>query len=266
MAKSIRTIPPKIRSLTDGTKIKCSVGKNYSAEEIQQGALSSLGIAIKNGNLVLPQEPVLPKVIGRFTSRNSEGYEVKRKDLPKETVYHSHDIRIKDWHGNPHDVTVNVPYQRYPRQKFPGDKIKVTVKLISVNNQVYELKFDFDQAIEKGSPQWDKKMILLCNLSLEIFGMFDLVDAASNTSLLKLQRVNWRILPPGEYPFEKIKDELLKQIHKTKVGEAGFDVKRLDFIEQQKPDFRAIGEEEFAGYVVFGFLKNSRFVLDNSRI
>ena len=46
MARSIRIVPAKISTLADGTKIKCSVGKSYSAEEIKQGALSFLGVMI----------------------------------------------------------------------------------------------------------------------------------------------------------------------------------------------------------------------------
>jgi len=55
----------------------------------------------------------------------------------------------------------------------------------------------------------DGKIIHVINLFLEIFGDLEVtsLDLKSDRSLL-VKRLKWRILPPGEFPFERAKKEL----------------------------------------------------------
>ncbi len=118
-------IPQKILSTDNGINIKCLVKKKYNISDIRKELLKSLNISIKNDKLYLSDNFVIPLVVGKFSDQNQNGLIIKRKDLPKETVYYSQNRTITDWHRNEHDVTISMPYKKYPRQKISAQKIKV---------------------------------------------------------------------------------------------------------------------------------------------
>lgn len=209
---------------------------------------------------------MLPVPVGVFSDANANGLVVIRKDLPKETVYYSQNRTITDWHGYEHDVVVNMPYHKFPRQNNVGKQIKVMVSEGKIKDEGAILTFVFDKEIQKGTNDWERDLVFLVNLSLELFGGFDIIDGDSSVSLLKTLHANWKILPPDEYPFEKIKSLLIEQITKSQVDPRHFDLGRLEFMESLQPDFRAIGIDQFMGYVVFGFKKTGHYILDNVKI
>ena len=259
-------VPQKILSIDNGINIRCLVKKKYSISDMKKGLLKSLDISIKNNKLFLSDNPVVPLSIGKFSDQNRNGLIIKRKDLPKETVYYTQDRTITDWHRNEHDVIISMPYKKYPRETIPAQKIKVKSYLIDKNNDDFEFGFVFDRIIIKGNKNWKNDLLFLMNLSLELFSEFDLINTDTNISLIKTIKTNWQILPAGEYPFERIKEQIKKEIQKSKISLDQFDLKRLDFFESLSPDFRAIGTNEFRGYVIFGFKSKKIYILDNSRI
>ena len=259
-------IPQKILSIDNGINIKCLVKKKYSISDVKKGLLKSLNVSIKNDKLSLPNNFIIPLAVGKLSNQNQNGLIIKRKDLPKETVYYNQNRTITDWHRNEHDVTISMPYKRYPRERISAQKIKVKSYLINKNNDDFELGFVFDRIVIKGNKNWKNDLLFLMNLSLELFNEFDLIDTDTNISLIKTIKTNWQILPVGEYPFERIKEQIQKEIQKSKISLDQFDLKRLDFFESLSPDFRAIGTNEFRGYVIFGFESKKIYILDNSRI
>jgi len=259
-------IPQKILSIDNGINIKCSVKKSYNVLDIKEGLLKSLNINLKDNKLFLPNDFIVPLSVGRFSKQNRDGLIIKRRNLPMETIYYTQDRTITDWHGGKHDVTFDMPYRRYPREKISAQKIKIRSYLINKSNNNFDLGFVFDKVITKGSRKWKDDLLFLINLSLELFDEFDLIDTKTGNSLIKIIRTNWQILPPGEYPFERIKKQIKKEIEKSKISSDRFDLKRLDFCESLFPDFRAIGTNEFRGYVIFGFKEKRIYILDNSRI
>jgi hypothetical protein len=216
-------------------------------------------------NFTIPSQPVLPKSKGKYSDQNEKGLILVMKNLPKETVYYTQDRTIKDWHGYDHDVTINMPYQKYPRAKVKPNNILVKIIKLGEESGKVKLYFEFQDVINKGEKNWEKRLIFLINLSLELFGSFDLVDKYTNKSYLKIERTNWQILPPGEYPFEKIKSIISSNIDKSELNRNRFDLTRLDFFDGLRPDFQAIGFEQFRGYVVFGFRSKNKYILDNSK-
>jgi hypothetical protein len=78
--------------------------------------------------------------------------------------------------------------------------------------------------------------------------------------LLTATKLRWKLLPKGNYPFERILkhfDGLSRQRNHQV-----FDISRLHKINGLSPDATYVGIEEFEGYVVFYFDQAETAVLD----
>lgn len=259
-------IPKKVFELNDSTIIKCVINKKISKKDLINGRWKFVGTYYKNDKLIYPTESMVPDSKGKYSAINKDGEIVVRKDLPMEKVYYTQDRTINDWHGHEHDVTMDVPYNRYQRQKTKAPSIKISILAIRENIDDVDVSFSFDIEIVKVAKNWEKKLLFLINLSLELFDEFDLVEKQTNVSILKTIKTNWLILPPGEYPFNKIRESINERIKLGLVSAKSIDMTRLDFIESLNPVFNAIGTSEFRGYIVFGFRNKNTYILDNSRI
>ena len=74
------------------------------------------------------------------------------------------------------------------------------------------------------------------------------------------KRLRWRLLPPGQQPFDK----LVQHFHNLSRKEPRivFDIVRLHRAYSLNPDEVFVGTEEFEGYVVFYFAQAHTAVLD----
>ena len=264
--KTKNKVPKKIYDTNDDTLIKCEATKKFKKQDIIDGKLKHLSILYDDNKIVIPLDLVLPEPVGKYSTINAEGDIVVRRDLPKEKVFHTQNRTILDWHGNEHDVSMDIPYYSFPRMRTQAQLIKVNVSIINETEDEIEIRFVFNLDIVKGADKWESELLFVINLSLELFSEYDLIDSATNLSLLRVVRANWQILPPGEYPFERVRESIERQIKFSRLGEDGFDLKRLDYIESLNPDLYVIGSNEFRGYTVFGFQDKNIYILENSRI
>jgi len=98
---------------------------------------------------------------------------------------------------------------------------------------------------------------------LEIFGEFDIVsNNLEGYFSPKEVRLNWEILPPGEYPWERVSDRLKTVINQLPKGNQPWATHRVDKIRSYKPTLHAIGFGGFQGYVVFGFGQRGFYLLE----
>lgn len=262
MAKTFRKLPARLRTLPNGERLTCVVERIYQPDELREGALACLGVRYSDGKLISSDVPQIPEVIGPYTRVNRFGKTVKRKDLPMETVHYEQERSITDWHGYEHDVTVSMPYRRYPIETSKARKIAIEVRLEAHEGGSYLVRAQLFGNTVKGSRSWENVLLHRINLMQEVFGHHDVIGEQTGGSVLRFRKLNWRLLPPGEYPFERIVEAIEKQLGNGSDA-THIDMSRLAFLASRSPDFQAMGEDEFQGYVVFGF--GSTFVLDNIR-
>ncbi len=203
---------------------------------------------------------VLPLSIGKYSDFNAFGREIIRRDLEKETVTHQRWWKRKDWGGHEHEGIVDYDVERYPRDFVPPPEIELIVGGSDDEKIIYSGSFTKNEESEE-------LILHTINLFLELFGEcsfftenFDSMQAPS------IVRMNWSVLPEGEYPWEvsqNILDDVI-QIAKNTNREVVKD--RFKTISQNVPDFIATGNGGFTGYVVFGFKEKGLFVLESAFI
>lgn len=221
------------------------VGKKLS--EIENSQLLGIGFPSEISEGI----SLLGRAIGPVSRRNVYGSHVKLKHLPKETLYR--DVCVKDWHGNYHYV--DIPYQRYKRNHIPAPEVELHVR--SINDQLYILS---DQLLKNDDRQEYNKHII--NLFLEYFGSFEILDGNMQSTFheLPVHRVNWEILPPGDYPWEHIPSEGIKLTGKNnKIRQQHI----YDHIYRHSPSSITIGRGGLSGYIAFDFQEKGFVLLEH---
>lgn len=105
------------------------------------------------------------------------------------------------------------------------------------------------------------------NLMLELFGTVEVVSQElERLEPPRLQRVNWRLLPPGDQPFERIREHIREALAHRPEEEIALAVQRQEFIYRLRPDREVIGMAGFKGYIAYVFEGRGLTVLENLRV
>lgn len=198
---------------------------------------------------------VIPKPVGPVTKFNLWGKVLADKTQKKEAREIERDYHVVDWHGNDHYGTCFQTRMCYP-------KIQILPPLIEIN---YEREMFISDPMTMAEPEIVKHTI---NMFLELFGYCEIVDIdkTSIAKTTKIKTVPWKILPPGKYPWEKVEKAL--EDYFVDAPEKNKNVLRNNHKElsQLEPDFLAIGENSFNGYVVYGYSLKNLYVFESNQI
>jgi hypothetical protein len=242
----------------------------------QNGKTIRIGVMVKQNNLIEAErigfssslsegETILPTSIGPVTRRNAEGYFQIHRDKPKEVCYRTIEWTWKQWcgRGETEEVSdfVDVPYERFPRTFIPPYAVELTV----VTNKKGE-KYIVSPAYLCDTSNKKQEILHVINLFLEIFKeCYILDDGIENITVPKLIRLNWDILPPGQYPWEERREQIEPFIQKAKPGNQSMVRHRVKYIAKFDPDFVAIGKAGFSGYLILGFEKRRLYFFESTR-
>lgn len=256
--KRIRNIHSHLKHIPLGDKIIYGVtGLNRFTEQLQAvGFSENLSI----GELVLPAG-----IFGSVSQFNAEGKQIIHRNKPKETAYRMAMWHWTEWRGryNTEEMSkiVDIPYKRYPRTFAPPPSIELQIAL-SANQQPIVIGPTILYA-EENTPL----MVHIVNLFLEIFGeCYIFTENLEEIIVAPTRHLNWKILPPGERPWEQLRSEIEPIIRREPKGNRQVIQHRFATINRHKPEFVAIGQAGFQGYVVFGFPKRNLYILECTKI
>ncbi len=264
MPKNFRKIPSTIKTQLrrlGNQNIVVGCSKTYSADEIASGKLNRLGVELSAKGLTFPSSIIPPGTGGKYSDRNINGYEVIRKDLPKETHYNSFESPdYGDWSKGSH--TVNMPYEKYPRDDYAPQLAEIRISSPSTKPEQpkYILVFQVDRVLDPKSPSFESNLLESINLLQENVGAIGLQKSgATIADYLKSVMVSWEILPPGT------KEETIARVLGKKVAspeERSAVEERYDFLMGFKPKSLVYGFSGIQRY--FGALiENNLIVFEN---
>lgn len=222
---------------------------------LDQNLLQEIGFLLP----LQPGQSVTPSpLLGKFCDFNANGKKgLPKRNLPKEKFLVEYASTITDWHGNLHYVTICQTRERYQRDHISAPGCEFTLLLnTSGSMQIVsqEMTFGVD-------PQKEAHVI---NLFLEAFGDFSVFDTAANSIIsAPVQRVNWKLLPPGTWA--NIKPSLLPVIQRTKSNYQPILEARLEYLNSHNPDKVAVGLGGFSDYLAFEFLSKGICILESIR-
>lgn len=213
-------------------------------------------MATKVGFAGVPAEgdSILPSASGPATGFNANGKEIVRRDLPMETRSRMIHTSWEDWHGYPHHGTQIREYEAYPRELIPPPEEFLTA--MRRDDEVVAASRIFSRDED------ETDIVNILNVFLECFPSFQIVqpDLTESTEVRKL---NWKILPQGQYPFERARQVLEDYLQGLSENDREVATERIRAITGHNPDFVAVGVGGFSDYVVFGFTRRQRYVLES---
>lgn len=199
-------------------------------------------------------ESIVPLVNGPATRFNAHGREIVRRDLPMETRSRMINTSWQDWHGQKHYGTQIRDYEAYPRDLIPPPGEFITA--MRRDGQIIAGSRVLRRNDDEG------EIVNLMNVFLECFPGFEIVQP-DLTAPTEVRKISWKILPRGQYPFERAKEALDEYLKRLSEDERATATERIREITRQNPDFVAVGLGGFSDYVVFGFTERRRFVLES---
>ena len=200
---------------------------------------------------------LIPSVIGKVTAFNARGDIKIRKDLPKEPESVMFYGASRDWQGGINHGIRTRTMDKYPREHIPAPSEPFEIVEIQGGLFISSSDLNLNESNEN-------RNIHVVNLMLECFSEFEIFDIKNNKIIIPAFRsLNWDVLPPGEYPWEKSKHIISKVTERLDKKEREVIEHRMRVISRRKPDFLATGRAGFNGYFVYGFKNESVYVLES---
>lgn len=201
-------------------------------------------------------DAILPAIWGKISYFNINGLEKKRKDLPLEERSITLLTSWEDWHGKKHSGLVTRTRLMYPIEYIPAPS--EFIEIISHEGKLYFSTREIN-LIED-----DKVLIHLQNLMLELFGSFEIFDSNSKNILkTKVKKMKWEILPPGKYPWEKVKSIIGENKKYLSEADEQRIIQRVEYLNKFTPTFIGAGKAGFNGYFVYAFEDKELYILES---
>lgn len=208
-------------------------------------------------------ETILPAAVGPITKFNSEGRENPDKTKPKETKYREIEWSWEQWAGWGETESMSdfvlVPYERYPRIFIEPPSVELQISK-KENKNIFVTTSPVTLSRENQTEALHK-----INLFLEIFKSCEILDENKVPIVRATKTLNWTILPPGKKPWAEQKELIQPLIELVKDKRAKpVVISRLEDINDLGPEFTAIGNQGFSGYVIFGFPDKNIYILESA--
>lgn len=209
-------------------------------------------------------EIILPSPCGRVSRFNANGRWTVRRDLPKEPRYiRTISWRWRQWAGrDQHEEKEefrDIFRDCYPRELVPPPSVDLTY--IEVGGQ----RLVASPVLTHAPMNSDANKHAI-NLFLEMFGVCELAtEELGRYTHPDLRTVNWRMLPPGVHPWERLLEHLEQILVRTSENTRRVIMDRAIFLRSLGPDQLYVGAGGFSDYVAYVFRAHGLVVLESIR-
>ena len=207
-------------------------------------------------------DTILPAAVGPVSRFNAEGRWVALRDQPKESRYIG-TVRWKwtTWAGRDrteeHEDDRDIYRQCYPRDLIPPPAFELTFVEMVGKGWIVSRAF-------RNVPEDHAGIRHAVNLFLELFRSCDLVGAdMKQTGDVPIRHVNWRLLPPGEYPWDRLGEHLGKMLQGRPERTASVIMDRQETIKSFGPVELHVGTGGFRDYIAYLFPAKGLVVLES---
>lgn len=206
-------------------------------------------------------ETVLPNVLGPASRCNADGRWEVHRDQPKEDRY----IRTvswtwRTWKGRDdyeeHEEFRDIFRECYPRTFHEPPGVELTY--VEAHDGAYVVSPAL--ANDEASHEAIRHQV---NLLLELFGECELVRAdLGRFTAVKLRRLTWTMLPPGEHPWPRLQEHLAGVLKRFSDNTRTVILDRQRTILDHGPDEQFVGMGGFDDYIAYLFRAQGIVVLE----
>ena len=206
-------------------------------------------------------DTILPNGIGPISRFNADGKWQVHRDQPKEERYiRTVRWRWKQWAGGgqleEHEDFRDIFRMCYSRSEVSAPGVELTY--LERDGKIYVVA-----PALRNLNEMQVSMLHSINLLLELFGWCELVKGdLSRFSNIIVKRLNWKMLPPGEYPWPRLKMHLGEVLKRTSENTQSVVFDRQETILSFCPDEQFIGTGGFSDYIAYKFKERGLVVLE----
>ncbi len=211
-----------------------------------------------------PGDTILPRVVGPISRFNARGRWKVRRDLPKEPRYiRTVTWKWKQWVGGgrteDHEDFKDIFRDCYPRELI----LPPSVELTYMRGDEAQYVCTPELTRSESAIEHHKHCI---NLMLELFGSCEIVsDDLKSIRSPKIRKANWRMLPPGEYPWCALKEHIDAAVGGRSSEMCHIIWDRQETIKGLGPDEIYVGEAGFDDYLAYVFRRRGVVILESVR-
>lgn len=251
--KHIRNVASYLETLPAGTELRPVV----PLSEEHRAKFARIGFS----DAPVSGETILPNALGPVSRFNADGRWKVHRDQPKESRYiRTVSWRWRTWKGRDdyeeHEEFRDIFRECYPRtlHEPPG------IELIYVDGH--------DGASIVSPPVVNlevhhEAIRHQINLLLELFGECELVKAdLGHFSSVKVHRLTWKMLPPGEHPWPRVQEHLSGVLKRLSENTRTVILDRQKTILGHGPDEQFVGAGGFSDYIAYVFKAQGIVVLE----
>ena len=247
--KHVRNVAKYLAGIPPGTNFRAAV----QITPANRKKLSKMGFSDTPNH----GDTILPTPRGSVSRFNADGKWVVHRDQPKERRY----IRTvrwkwKLWGGDEREDFRDIFRDCYPRTHVSPPGVELTYMV------------DGDDAFVvapamQNLPGNHDEIAHVINLLLETFEEVELVKSdLKRFQNVTLTRLNWKLLPPGAYPWEKIEGHLKTALKRTSDNTKAVIIDRQKTIMSYKPSEQFVGLGGFSDYIAYTFPDLGLIVLE----
>lgn len=241
----LRKIPEKVsaklKSISSSSVIvACAV--NLTKKEINELDLSRIGILIKSGKLVVPNNNVFPDAsFGPVANENINGKELVDKKSPKvlKEIYLGDRPIYGDWGKGSFSLWQTRKVYRKTFVQPKAFSLNIACRNAEGSNDSWKLSFSITPTIERKKANFESTLIFALSLLKEIIGRYDVFP--SNTTpdeIAETYVVSWDIFPPGK---RDLKTELARRMRMSDEKNKKIILNRAGTLESLRPEKFILG-------------------------
>jgi hypothetical protein len=251
--RNIWKVPEAIRNALSNIRsdlVVVAVTKRVSVKDIEKGVYSHLGLGYENGQLVSTPSVIPPKVMGLFSTRNVEGWKIRRDDLPMITKTFSWetpnfgDAARYGTHTSYRDRDVYQWEYYEPHLSISTEVLKIPEN----GGEFAVIKFAVMNIHDHTRTNFQRDLFFSLNLLQENVGAAHVyASTATREDYIGTIALDWEVFPPGTV------EEVIATLSKNKGGEAAqkTDVleDRVKLFSRLKPMAYLRGTGGFGSYI-----------------
>ncbi|WP_209346789.1 hypothetical protein [Pontixanthobacter sp. CEM42] len=225
----------------DGTRIVVAAVLTITKDQAAKYELA--GLTLDSGKLAVAEPAPPPHACGIWAKRNLDGWQEKRKDLPKEM----RDVSswAPNWNGSGHHL-VTRSVEAWQVDHHPARMLTLSATILEPLKDGAIVRFRIDQPLDRTDVDFAENLQFNLRLLREIVGRSQVYCAdMSDEEFANLQSVDWELIPPGSA------DRVIAQLAESKATTAEqLEVasERLRVLERLSHNGFIVGHGKFARY------------------
>lgn len=225
----------------DGPRIVVAAILTITVDDAAKYELAGLSFASGLISVTEPAPP--PRACGIWAKRNLDGWQEKRKELPKEM----RDISnwAPNWNGSGHHL-VSRSVEAWPVEHHPARMLTLSATILEQLKDGAIVRFRIDQPLDRADPEFVENLQFNLRLLREVVGSAQIYNAdMSDEEFADLQFVDWELIPAGSGDRVLARLATRKSATSEQIEVAS---QRLRVLEKLDHDGFIVGHGKFARY------------------